>query len=181
MSARLRAAFPDRRILRHICNSAGIERFPEAHYDLVRLGIGLYGFGSERGDRLRPVASLKTLVVQVKDIPEGDTVGYCRRGVLQRPSRIAVIPVGYADGLDRALGNGNWAVSVHGRPAPIVGNVCMDTCMIDVTGMEVREGDAVVVFGETPSALEMAGRLGTIPYEVFTSVSARVKRVFLKE
>lgn len=181
MGSVLRAAFPERNILRHICNSAGIERFPEAHYDMVRLGVGLYGISPFNGQHLRPVASLKSIVVQVKDIPAGETVGYCRRGVLQRPSRIAVIPVGYADGLDRALGNGNWSVSVAGRPVPIVGNICMDTCMIDVTGLEVREGDTVVVFGESPTALEMAGRLGTIPYEVFTSVSSRVKRVFVKE
>ena len=171
-------------IIRHTANSAAIERFPEAQFDMCRLGLGLYGFGYEHNDALRPVSALKTRIVQIKHLPAGDTVGYGRAGKLTRPTVTATIPVGYADGLDRHLGCGRWSMSVNGRPAPIVGRICMDSCMIDITDIEgVQEGDEVTIFsgaaGNDPET--MARVLGTIPYEILTSVSARVKRIYLKE
>ena len=176
----LKQAFPEKEILLHASNSAGIERFPEARLDLVRLGIGLYGISStEKG--LEPVGTLKSRIVQIKRLKSGETVGYGRHGKIERDSVIATIPVGYADGLDRRLGRGAWCFEVDGRPAPTIGNICMDTCMIDITGIEAREGDEVVIFGGAQTVERMAEILGTIPYEVLTSVSARVKRVFLKE
>lgn len=181
-SDRIVGAFPDLRILRHVENSAGIERFPEARFDMVRLGVGLYGIGFDHPERLLPVSTLRSRIVQIKDIPEGDTVGYGRHGVAQgHPLRTATVPIGYADGLDRKLSRGKWSFVVNGRKAPIVGNICMDTCMIDVTGIEAREGDEAVVFGEGASVEEMARVLETIPYEVMTSVSTRVKRIYTKE
>ena len=168
-------------VRRHLANTNGIERFPEAQFDLVRLGIGLYGFGMQGA---MPVARLRTRIVHIADLPAGETVGYSRRGVLSRPSRIATIPIGYADGLDRRLSNGSWSMLVGGKPAPIVGNVCMDSCMIDVSGIpEVRVGDEVIIFSSHRgnTAEDMAAVLGTIPYEVLTSVSARVKRIYTKE
>ncbi|MDR2936888.1 MAG: bifunctional UDP-N-acetylmuramoyl-tripeptide:D-alanyl-D-alanine ligase/alanine racemase [Rikenellaceae bacterium] len=182
MSDKIRKAFPSEKILRHAANSAAIERLPEARFDMVRLGIGLYGIGANPGgEPLRTVSTLRSRIVQIKHLGPGETVGYNRRGHIDRPTVIATVPIGYADGLDRRLGNGAWSFSVKGRMAPTIGNICMDTCMIDVTGIDVREGDEATVFGETPAATEMARVLGTIPYEIFTSVSSRVKRVFLKE
>ncbi len=171
-------------VIRHTANSAAIERFPEAQFDMCRLGLGLYGFGYEHNDALRPVSALKTRIVQIKHLPAGDTVGYGRAGKLTRPTVTATIPIGYADGLDRHLGCGRWSMLVAGRPAPIVGRICMDSCMIDITGIDgVQEGDEVTIFsaaaGNDPET--MARVLGTIPYEILTSVSARVKRIYLKE
>lgn len=169
------------RPLRHIANSAGIIRFPEAHFDMCRLGVGLYGFGTPG---LRPVSTLRTRIVQIKELAPDQTVGYGRAGVLTRPTRTATIPVGYADGLDRHLGCGRWSMLVAGRPAPIVGRICMDSCMIDITDIEgVREGDPVLVFSDRAgnTAEDMAAVLGTICYEVLTSVSTRVKRIYTKE
>ena len=183
MSGRLAAALPYP-VLRHTANSAAIERFPEAQFDMCRLGLGLYGFGFSHNDGLRPVSSLRTRIVQLRRLPEGETVGYGCAGVLSRDSVVATVPVGYADGLDRHLGCGRWAMRVGGRPAPIVGRVCMDSCMIDVTDVpDVREGDEAVVFSAVPgNDLEtMARVLDTIPYEIMTSVSSRVKRIYLKE
>ena len=183
MSTRLRDAL-GYDIIRHTANSAAIERFPEAQFDMCRLGLGLYGFGYEHNDNLRPVASLRTRIVQLKHLAKGETVGYGRVGVLGRDSVTATIPIGYADGLDRHLGCGRWSVLVHGQAAPIVGRVCMDSCMIDVTGIDgVREGDEVTVFSaaEGNTAEDMAAVLGTIPYEILTSVSVRVKRIYIKE
>jgi alanine racemase len=180
LSSRLAAALPYP-VRRHVANTPGAERFPDAQFDLVRLGLGLYGFGMTGA---RPVASLRTRVVHVADLAAGETVGYSRRGVLARPSRIATIPIGYADGLDRRLSVGRWSMLVAGRPAPIVGNVCMDSCMIDVTDIPgVAVGDEVTIFSGTPgnTAEEMAATLGTIPYEILASVSARVKRIYTKE
>lgn len=180
---RICAALPDP-VLRHIANSAAIERYPEAHYDMCRLGLGLYGFGWRHEPALRPVSTLRTRIVQVRELEAGQTVGYGRAGVLQRRSRIATIPIGYADGLNRHLGCGCWSVLVNGAPAPIVGRICMDSCMVDVTDAgEVHEGDQVVIFSpQAGNDLErMAEVLGTIPYEVMTSISARVKRIYLKE
>lgn len=169
--------------LMHILNTAGMERFPEARFDMCRLGIGLYGVSCTEAGALRPVSRLLTRVVQVKELEPSETVGYGRSGKLRRPSRLATIPIGYADGLDRRLGCGKWSVSVNGRPAPIVGRICMDSCMVDVTGLDVAEGDEVTVFGSMPgnTVSDMAALLGTIPYEIMTSVSERVKRIYLKE
>lgn len=166
--------------LRHICNTAGIIRFPEARYDMVRLGIGLYGVessGIETGV-LETVATLKTTISQIKVLPAGETVGYGRSGVLERDSRIATIAIGYADGYDRRFSRGNAVVNVNGTLCKTVGNVCMDMTMIDVTDAVCEEGDEVIVFGANPGISDLAGRIGTIPYELLTGVSERVKRVF---
>jgi alanine racemase len=170
--------------LRHIANSAAIVRFKEAHFDMCRLGLGLYGFGFEHTDALIPVATLTTRIVQIKTLAVGESIGYARSARTERETTIATIPVGYADGLDRHLGEGRWSMLVAGKSAPTVGRICMDSCMIDVTDIEgVQEGDQVVVFsaqaGNTTE--DMARVLETIPYEVLTSVSARVKRIYVKE
>lgn len=180
MSSEITAALPYP-VRRHLANSKGVERFPKTHFDMVRLGIGLYGIGSEG---LRKAASLKTRIVNIAEIDASETVGYDRKGTLTRPSRIATIPIGYADGLNRRLGNGEWRMTVHGQPAPTVGNICMDSCMIDITGIgDVREGDEAVIFSAAPgnTVEDMAQILGTISYEILTSVSARVKRIYTKE
>ena len=183
MSAAVAASLPYS-VIRHTANSAAIERFPEARFDMCRLGLGLYGFGWEHNAGLRPVSALKTRIVQIKRLEAGDAVGYGRAGKLLRPTVTATVPIGYADGLDRHLGCGRWSMRVAGRPAPIVGRVCMDSCMIDITDIPgVGEGDEVTVFSAEPgNDLEtMARVLDTIPYEIMTSVSSRVKRIYLKE
>lgn len=172
------------KILRHILNSTGISRFPEHQYDMVRLGICLYGIptmndGSQ--DDLHPVSSLYTMVISLKDWPEGTTVGYGRKGLLKRQSRIATIPVGYADGINRHLGNGNMQVMINGHRCPTVGNICMDACMIDVTDANCSVGDRVEIFGPDIPVAEIAKTLDTIPYEVLTSISSRVKRIYYRE
>lgn len=171
------------KIIKHILNSAGIVRFPEHQLDMVRLGIGLYGVeatGSEQ-EALRPVSTLKTTVSQVKSIKQGDTVGYSRKGIADVDKITATIAVGYADGYDRRFSNGVGEVLINGRRCPIIGNVCMDMCMVDVTGVPVRPGDAVTVFGPELTLVELAQRIGTIPYELLTNVSTRVKRIFYSE
>ncbi|HIY69671.1 MAG TPA: alanine racemase [Candidatus Alistipes intestinigallinarum] len=183
MSTQLVEALPYA-VIRHTANSAAIERFPEAQFDMCRLGLGLYGFGWQHNPALRPVSALKTRIVQIKHLEAGDAVGYGRAGRLTRPTVTATVPIGYADGLDRHLGCGRWSMLVAGQPAPIVGRVCMDSCMIDITDIPgVEEGDEAVVFSAAPgNDLEtMADVLGTIPYEIMTSVSGRVKRIYLKE
>ncbi len=165
----------------HVLNSAGIERFPGSQYQMVRLGIGLYGVSASGLEGLRNVCSLKTTILQVKEVPLNETVGYGRKERLKNDARIATIRLGYADGLNRRFGNRVGRVLINGRLAPIVGNVCMDLCMIDVTGIEANEGDVVVIFGEGLPVTEQADRIGTIPYEILTSVSPRVKRVYIKE
>ena len=173
----LQEAFPHK-ILRHVCNSAGIERFPEYHHDMVRLGLGLYGI-SPVGDRLlHPISTLKTTILQIHDVAPSETVGYSRRGQLERPSRIAAIPIGYADGLNRRLGNRHGYCIVNGHKAPYVGNICMDVCMIDVTDIPCQEGDKVEIFGPQLPVTQLAEWLGTIPYEIMTGISTRVKRVY---
>ncbi len=179
-SLKLQAAFPHK-ILRHICNSAAIARFPERHLDMVRLGIGLYGIDPVTNQIIHNVATLKTTILQIRPISSDTTVGYSRRGTVRRPSRIAAIPIGYADGLDRHLGNGNAYCLVNGKRAPYVGNICMDVCMIDVTDIDCKEGDCVEIFGDNLSVTELSDRLGTIPYEILTSVSERVKRVYFQD
>jgi alanine racemase len=183
MSSRLVEALPYK-VLRHTANSAAIERFPEAQFDMCRLGLGLYGYGYKHNDELQPVSTLKTRIVQLRERKAGEAIGYAQAGVLERDSKIATIPIGYADGLDRHLGGGRWSMLVGGVKAPTVGRICMDSCMIDVTDIEgVSEGDEVVIFssivGNTPE--DMAQVLETISYEVITSVSARVKRIYVRE
>ena len=178
-SRTLQAAFPHK-ILRHICNSAGIERFPERHLDMVRLGLGLYGIDPIDNRVLHNVATLRTTILQIRDVPAGDSVGYSRKTVLDRPSRIAAIPIGYADGLNRHLGNRRGYCLVNGQKADYVGNICMDVCMIDVTDIPCREGDSVEIFGDALPVTVLSDLLGTIPYEVLTSVSNRVKRVYFQ-
>lgn len=176
----LQAAFPHH-ILRHMCNSAGIEHFPERHMDMVRLGLGLYGINSRNNQVIHNVSTLKTTILQIHDVPAGETVGYSRRGVLTRDSRIAALPIGYADGLDRHLGNGHAYCLVHGQRAPYVGNICMDVCMIDVTDIDCHEGDTALIFGQELPVTTLSDVTGTIPYEILTSVSGRVKRVYFRE
>ncbi len=179
-SRQLQEAFPYK-ILRHICNSAGIERFPERHLDMVRLGLGLYGIDPIDNHVLNNVTTLKTTILQIHEVSPEDTVGYSRRGHLTRKSRIAAIPIGYADGLDRHLGCGHCYCLVNGQKAPYVGNICMDVCMIDVTDIDCKEGDTVEIFGDHLPVTVLSDVLGTIPYEVLTSVSERVKRVYFQE
>jgi Alr-MurF fusion protein len=168
-------------IMRHILNSAGIERFPEFQFDMVRLGIGHYGISSLPDMNLKQVCALKTIILQIKTVKAGDTVGYSRKGIVNIDKRIAILPIGYADGFDRKLGNGVGEVLVNGQRAKVIGNVCMDLIMIDVTGIDANEGDQVEIFGDHLTISEMAYWLKTIPYEVLTSVSRRVKRVYFQE
>jgi alanine racemase len=189
-------------VLRHILNSAGISRFPEAQFDMVRLGIGLYGVGAgaEEQARLRNVSTLRSVITQIKHIKAGDTIGYNRKGRAGEDKTIAIVPIGYADGLNRRLGNGVGRLYINGQPAPIIGNVCMDLTMVDITeaignrqqaatpspaggGREgaVSEGDPVVIFSDEHPVAEIAAFLGTIPYEVLTGISRRVKRIYYHE
>lgn len=178
-SQELQDAFPHK-ILRHICNTAGIERYTDAQYDMVRLGVGLYGVNPFTNEMLHNVSTLKTTILQIRDVPQEDSVGYSRKGRLMRDSRIAAIPIGYADGLNRHLGNGKGYCIVNGKKAPYVGNICMDVCMIDVTDIDCKEGDKVIVFGDELPVTVLADILDTIPYEILTSVSTRVKRVYFQ-
>ncbi len=171
-------------VLRHAAASAAILRFKDAHFDMCRLGLGMYGYGYEHNDNLEPVSTLRTRIVQIRTLQAGESVGYGRAGVLNRTSRIATIPIGYADGLDRHLGCGRWSMLVAGKAAPTVGRICMDSCMIDITDIaDVCEGDEVTIFSPAAgnSAEDMAALLDTIPYEVLTSVSKRVKRIYIYE
>ena len=167
-------------ILKHICNSAGIERFADYQFDMCRLGIGMYGF-SFAGAKLRNVCSLETTILSVKTVKAGETIGYGRHTRLDEDRVIAVIPIGYADGFDRRFSNYGGEVWVRGKRCPVVGNVCMDQAMIDVTGADARPGDVVEVFGEHMPLQELADKLGTITYEILTSVSRRVQRVYYYE
>ena len=177
----LQQAF-EHKILRHICNSAGAERFDGAREDMVRLGIGLYGISPiEENPNLRPISTLKTIILQMRDVPAGETIGYSRKGVLKRDSRIAALPIGYADGLNRRLGNGKGYCIVGGKRAPYIGNICMDVCMIDVTDIDCKEGDVVEIFGPQLPVTTVADWLETIPYEILTSVSERIKRVYYSD
>jgi Alr-MurF fusion protein len=173
----------DRNFLRHILNSGGISRHVSAHFDMVRLGIGLYGIGSkEEQPFLQHVSTLKTTISQIKELAVGETVGYNRRGKITQSSRIATLPIGYADGFLRKLGNGKGCVFINGQAAFTVGGICMDMCMIDITHLpQVKEGDTVIVFGNPQHIHQMAEKLDTIPYEVLTGISARVKRIYFQE
>ncbi len=167
-------------IIKHICNSAGIERFSDYQFDMCRLGIGLYGF-SFVGAKLRNVCTLETTILSVKTVKAGETIGYGRHTKLDEDRTIAVIPIGYADGFDRRFSNYGGEVWVRGKRCPVVGNVCMDQAMVDVTGADARPGDIVEVFGEHMPLEELADKLGTITYEILTSVSRRVQRVYFYE
>ncbi len=169
------------RPMRHILNSAGIIRFPEYDFEMARLGIGLHGLIPQITNALTPVTTFKSIISQIHKVPAGETISYNRKGILDHDATIATIPVGYADGIDRHLGNGNWHFVVNGKKAPIIGNICMDMCMIDVTGIEVEEGDEVVIFGKDNTICEMAKVLGTIPYEILTSIPHRIKRIYYEE
>ncbi|MBR2018681.1 MAG: bifunctional UDP-N-acetylmuramoyl-tripeptide:D-alanyl-D-alanine ligase/alanine racemase [Prevotella sp.] len=177
---KLQAAF-SHKILRHIANSAGIEHFPERQLDMCRLGIGLYGVNPRNNKMINNVSTLKTTILQMRTVPADETVGYSRKGKLSQDSVIAAIPIGYADGLDRHLGNGRGYCMVNGCKAPYVGNICMDVAMIDVTGINCKEGDMVEIFGNSLPVTVLSDALDTIPYEVLTSVSNRVKRIYLME
>ncbi len=168
--------------LYHILNSAGIERFTQYQFDMVRLGIGIYGVSAIPGNNLCPVASFKCKVLQVKTLAPGDgTIGYGRHGkIAPEGTVIATIPVGYADGVDRHLSCGNGRFTVNGHIVPTIGNVCMDMCMLDVTGLDVKVGDTVTIFGENPTITELADILGTIPYEILTSVPRRIHRIVVR-
>ncbi len=176
------AAF-DYKILRHILNSAGIIRFPEAQFDMVRLGIQLYGCSEipEMTMKLHNVVTLKTVITQIKQIPAGETIGYNRTWRLQRDTQVAIIPIGYADGYPRELCNGRGKVLVQGQKVPVIGKICMDMCMLDITGLRVHEGDEVIVYGEGNTVSEMAAAAGLISYELMTRISQRVPRVYVQE
>lgn len=168
-------------IIRHICNSAGIEHFPDRQMDMCRLGLGLYGINPRDNSIINNVSTLKTTILQLRHVKAGDTIGYSRRTTLQRDSVIAAIPIGYADGLNRHLGNRNAYCLVNGQRAEYVGNICMDVCMIDVTDIDCREGDSVEIFGDNLPVTVLADKLDTIPYEILTLVSNRVKRIYFEE
>ena len=165
----------------HILNSAGIERFPQYQFDMVRLGIGIYGISALPGVQLAPVASLKCKILQIKHLkPEDGTVGYGRHGKIAPDGTVtATIPVGYADGIDRLLGCGRASFLLNGKRVPTIGNICMDMCMLDITGVEAKVGDTVTIFGKEPTISELAAILGTIPYEILTSVPRRIERVVI--
>ena len=179
-SEKLQAAF-SHHILRHMDNSAGIEHFPERQMDMCRLGLGLYGVDPRDNRILNTVSTLKTTILQLRHVPAGETVGYSRKGVLDRDSVIAAIPIGYADGLNRHLGNRHCYCLVKGQKAEYVGNICMDVAMIDVTDIPCTEGDQVEIFGEHLPVTVLSDVLDTIPYEVLTGVSNRVKRVYFQD
>lgn len=166
----------------HILNSAGIERFPQFQHDMVRLGIGIYGISALPGARLKPVASLKVKILQIKELNADDgAIGYGQHGLIAPAgTRIATIPVGYADGIDRHLGCGKASFSLHGHRVPTIGNICMDMCMVDITGVEAAVGDTVTIFGEDPTVTELADILNTIPYEIMASIPRRIERVIVR-
>ncbi|MBA3662636.1 MAG: bifunctional UDP-N-acetylmuramoyl-tripeptide:D-alanyl-D-alanine ligase/alanine racemase [Bacteroidetes bacterium] len=169
--------------LKHICNSGAVKRFPAAHFDMIRLGIGMHGVGvdSEEQIHLQNVGTLKTKISQIKNVKAGETVGYNRNGKAEKDIRIATIPIGYADGFPRILGNGAFGVYVNGMYCKTIGNVCMDMCMVDITNVNCQERDEVIIFKNFDQLLAMARAMNTITYEVLTSVSARVKRVYVQE
>ena len=168
--------------IRHILNTSGISNFPDAQYDMVRLGIGLYGVSNDSSEQkyLENVGTLKSIISQVRTIPAGDSVGYGRRFMAQKETKIATIPIGYADGISRLWGNQIGYVTIKNQKASIVGSVCMDMLMADVSEIDCKEGDSVIIFGESPTVTEIAEALKTIPYEILTSISQRVKRVFFR-
>lgn len=179
-SKMLQAAF-EHHILRHIDNSAGIEHFPQRQLDMCRLGLGLYGINPRYNAIINNVSTLRTTILQMREVKAGDTVGYSRRGTIEHNSVIAAIPIGYADGLNRKLGNRNGYCLVNNQPAQYVGNICMDVAMIDVTGIDCHEGDSVEIFGDNLPVTKLSNVLQTIPYEVLTGISNRVNRVYFQD
>jgi len=169
--------------IRHILNTSGITNYPEAQYDMVRLGIGLYGISNDEEEQkvLENVGTLKSVISQIRTIDKGESVGYGRRFIADRSTKVATIPIGYADGIRRSWGNGVGYVTINGKQAKIIGSICMDMLMVDVTDIDCKEGNTVIVFGENPTVPFMAKQLNTIPYEILTSISQRVKRVFFRE
>jgi len=180
MSEKLSASF-GYRPLRHILNTAGIERFTEFQMDMVRLGLGIYGFSYDDCKPLQITCSFRCPIIQIKHLkPEDGTVGYGRKGLLSKSGNtIATICVGYADGLNRHLGNGKASFEVNGKMAPTIGSICMDMCMIDITGIDAEVGDIVTIFGKNPTAKDLADKIATIPYEIFTAIDSRVKRIMV--
>ena len=179
-SKMLQAAF-EHHILRHIDNSAGIEHFPQRQLDMCRLGLGLYGINPRNNAIINNVSTLRTTILQLREVKAGDTVGYSRRGTIEHDSVIAAIPIGYADGLNRRLGNRNGYCLVNNQRAEYVGNICMDVAMIDVTGIDCHEGDSVEIFGDNLPVTVLSDALQTIPYEVLTGISNRVNRVYFQD
>ena len=169
--------------IRHILNTSGISNFQQAQYDMVRLGIGLYGVSNDDEEQklLQNVSTLKSIISQIRTIKAGESVGYGRRFMAEKQTKIATIPIGYADGISRHWGNGMGYVVIKNKKAPIVGSVCMDMLMVDISDIECKEGNEVIIFGENPTVTYMAKHLGTIPYEIMTSISQRVKRIFYRE
>jgi alanine racemase len=169
--------------IRHILNTSGISNYPEAQYDMVRLGIGLYGISNDEEEQkyLENVGTLKSVISQIRTIDQGESVGYGRRFIAEKETKIATIPIGYADGIHRSWGNGVGYVVINNKQAKIVGSICMDMLMVEVTNIDYKEGNSVIIFGENPSVNHMALQLNTIPYEILTSISQRVKRVFFRE
>jgi alanine racemase len=169
--------------LLHCANTSGIINYPEAHFDMVRSGIGLYGFGNdpEVNKHLKPVATLKTVISQIHEVKRNDSVGYNRGFVAEKITKSATLPIGHADGIPRSYGKGKGWVTIAGKKAPILGNVCMDMIMVDVTDMECEEGDEVIVFGPSATAEELAAAINSISYELITAISQRVKRVICRK
>jgi len=169
--------------LLHMVNTSGIINYPEAQFDMVRAGIGLYGFANDKEENknLQPVAILKTIISQIHNISPGESVGYNRGFIAKEATKTATLPIGHADGISRAYGNGKGWVSIHGKKAFILGNVCMDMIMVDVTHIDCDEGDEVIVFGDNPTANELSATINSIPYELLTSISQRIKRVVLEK
>lgn len=169
--------------IRHILNTSGISNFQQSQYDMVRLGIGLYGVSNDEEEQklLENVGTLKSIISQIRTIEVGESVGYGRRFIAEKQTKIATIPIGYADGISRHWGNGVGYVVIKNKKAPIVGSVCMDMLMVDISGIDCKEGTEVIIFGENPTVTYMAKQLGTIPYEIMTSISQRVKRIFFRE
>lgn len=165
----------------HILNSAGIERFPQAQLDMVRLGIGLHGISFTENATLKNISTFKSIISQIRKVRVGESIGYGRKAVAKKEMRIAIIPVGYADGLNRKLGNGNWSFYLNGINVPIVGDICMDMCMIDISDTFANEGDPVEIFGNNVTVKQMARVLDTIPYEILTNISSRVRRIYIQE
>lgn len=167
--------------LLHLCNTSGILNYPQAHFDMVRSGIGLYGYAnSDVIDKaLKPVGTLKTIITQIRTIKQGESVGYNRQFFAERPTKIATLPIGHADGINRIYGKGKGYVNIQNKRAPIIGNVCMDIIMVDITDIDCQEGDEVLIFGLQKSAEDLALAVGTISYELITSISQRIRRVII--
>lgn len=170
-------------MLKHVLNTAAINRYPDSQFDMVRLGIGLYGIApiASEQQELQNVSALKSTISQIKHIAAGETIGYGRAGKAGHDMLLATIPIGYADGFHRILSNGRGHLFIKNKLVPVVGNICMDMTMADVTGLEVKEGDEVLIFGNERSISELAHEMGTIPYEILTGISKRVKRVYFQE